>query len=115
MKRISPLLLSASLLAAAAMPVYAADTGAIIGGAIGGATGAAVGQNVGGSNGAIIGAAIGGATGAAIGSGSNTSQPQRVYVSDDRYRDDDRDNSSERYYGHDKGNHYGWYKGKGHH
>lgn len=50
----------------AAAPAIAADTKAVLGGAIGGGTGAAVGSAVGGTNGAIIGGALGGAAGAAI-------------------------------------------------
>lgn len=63
-----------------AVPAYAVDGGAVLGGAIGGGAGAAVGSAVGGKNGAIVGGAIGGATGAAIGSSSNTKQSEKVVV-----------------------------------
>lgn len=63
----------------AAAPAIAADTRAVLGGAIGGGTGAAVGSAVGGTNGAIIGGALGGAAGAAIAtSGSKTTQTNVV-------------------------------------
>nr|WP_293244280.1 hypothetical protein [Panacagrimonas sp.] len=50
------------------MSAFAADGGAVLGGAIGGGAGAAVGSHIGGTQGAIIGGAIGGAAGAAVGS-----------------------------------------------
>lgn len=54
-------------LAALAAPAIAADSRAVLGGAIGGGAGAAVGSQIGGRDGAIIGGALGGAAGAAIG------------------------------------------------
>ena len=57
----------------------AADTGAIVGGAIGGGAGAAIGDSMGGRNGAIIGGAIGGGAGAAIGSRPEPSETVIVH------------------------------------
>lgn len=53
-------------LAALSAPAVAADTRAVLGGAIGGGAGAGIGSSVGGTSGAIIGGALGGAAGAAI-------------------------------------------------
>ncbi len=63
-----------------ATPVFAADGGAVIGGAVGGGAGAAIGSAVGGRDGAIIGGAIGGATGAAIGSSPRTKEREKVVI-----------------------------------
>ena len=48
-----------------ALPAYAVDKDAVIGGAVGGGIGAAVGSEVGGREGAIAGSAIGAAIGTA--------------------------------------------------
>ena len=78
-------ILAIALFVAASSNVYAADSGALIGGALGGAAGAAVGYNMGGQDGAILGAAIGGATGVAIGSQPDpvaAPAPRRQYYRD---------------------------------
>ena len=63
-------------LASLAVPAFAVDGQAVLGGAIGGGTGAAVGSAIGGRDGAIIGGAIGGAAGAAIAtSGKKSEKP----------------------------------------
>ena len=59
---LAALLVSSAL----AVPAYAVDTDAVVGGALGGAAGAAVGSAVGGREGAVVGAGIGGAAGAAV-------------------------------------------------
>ncbi len=88
---------------ALAVPAYALDTDAVVGGALGGAAGAAVGSAVGGRDGAIIGAGIGGAAGAAVTtSGREKRVVRREVVYEDRYR-------------HDNGLHRGHYKHKHHH
>lgn len=96
-------------------PVWAADAGAVLGGAIGGGAGAAIGQKLGGKDGAIIGGAIGGATGAAIGSkderrDTRVIRKEKVVVRDRYYRDDDDFNPHERgrKRGHHKHKHHGW-------
>ena len=52
----------------------AADSSAIVTGAIGGAAGAAIGQSMGGQSGAVVGGALGGALGVMLAE-SNESQP----------------------------------------
>ncbi len=96
-------------LAALSAPALAADTKAVLGGAIGGGAGAAIGSSVGGTNGAIIGGALGGAAGAAIAtSGSKQTQTQvvtrEVIVEKEVVHVDDR---------HDNGLHRGHHKHKG--
>lgn len=89
---------------ALAVPAYALDTDAVVGGALGGAAGAAVGSAVGGREGAIVGAGIGGAAGAAVAtSGREKTVVKRKVV----YEDDD--------YRHDNGLHRGHYKHKHRH
>jgi hypothetical protein len=83
----------------------AADTGAVVGGAIGGGAGAAIGGELGGKEGAIIGGAIGGATGAAI--GSSDSDDQKVVVKETRIIIKDSDGGPP---GHARGKKKGWKK-----
>jgi len=49
-----------------ALPAYAVDSDAVLGGALGGGIGAAVGSEVGGREGAIAGGAVGAAIGTAV-------------------------------------------------
>ena len=63
-----------------AAPVFAVDTGAVLGGAIGGGVGAAVGSEVGGREGAIIGGAVGGGVGAAIGTNDDGQKQQKTVI-----------------------------------
>lgn len=101
MKRTMLLALIAS--SALAVPAFAVDTDAVLGGALGGAAGAAVGSAVGGRDGAIIGAGIGGAAGAAVTtSGREKTVVKRKVVYEDDYR-------------HDNGLHRGHYKHKHRH
>jgi hypothetical protein len=98
-------------LAAFAAPAFAADTKAIIGGAIGGGAGAGVGSALGGQSGAIIGGALGGAAGAAIATSDNKTttnvvarevivEKEVVYVNNDRHPSDNG-----RHRGHHKNKH----------
>lgn len=87
-------ILVALALAALAAPAIAADSQAVLGGAIGGGAGAAVGSHVGGRDGAIIGGALGGAAGAAIGtSGSRETRviTREVVVEKEIVRHDDHE------------------------
>ena len=77
-KRLSATLLSLSL--CIAVPAFAVDTGAVLGGAIGGGVGAAVGSEVGGREGAIIGGAVGGGVGAAIGTHDNGPKQEKTVI-----------------------------------
>jgi len=63
-----------------AVPVYAVDSDAVIGGAIGGGLGAAVGSEVGGKEGAITGSAIGAAIGTAVAADDRDSHQGTVQV-----------------------------------
>lgn len=98
-------------LTAFAAPAFAADTKAIIGGAIGGGAGAGVGSALGGQSGAIIGGALGGAAGAAIATSGNKTttnvvtkevivEKEVVYVNNDRHPSDNG-----RHRGHHKNKH----------
>lgn len=99
-------------LAALAAPAFAADTKAIVGGAIGGGAGAGVGSALGGQSGAIIGGALGGAAGAAIATSGNKTtttnvvtrevlvEKEVVYVNNDRHPGDNG-----RHRGHHKNKH----------
>jgi outer membrane lipoprotein SlyB len=86
-------------LTALSAPAFAADTRAVLGGAIGGGAGAGIGSAVGGTSGAVIGGALGGAAGAAIATSGSKSAPvqtqvvtRQVVVEKEvvRYEDDDR-------------------------
>lgn len=97
------------LLAVAAFsaPTFAADSKAVLGGAIGGGVGAGVGSSIGGTSGAIVGGALGGAAGAAIAtSGSKETKvvTKEVIVEREVVHVNDR---------HDNGRHRGHYKNKG--
>jgi outer membrane lipoprotein SlyB len=94
-------------LAALSAPAVAADTRAVLGGAIGGGAGAGIGSSIGGTSGAIVGGALGGAAGAAIAtSGSKETRvvTKEVVVEKEVVRVDSR---------HDNGLHRGHYKRKG--
>ena len=69
-----------SLFLCTAAPVFAVDTGAVLGGAIGGGVGAAVGSEVGGREGAIIGGAVGGGVGAAIGTSDTGHKNEKTVI-----------------------------------
>jgi len=69
-----------SLFLCTAAPVFAVDTGAVLGGAIGGGVGAAVGSEVGGREGAIIGGAVGGGVGAAIGTNDDRHKHEKTVI-----------------------------------
>ena len=66
--------------AALSAPAFAADTRAVVGGAIGGGAGAGIGSAVGGTSGAVIGGAIGGAAGAAIATSGSKPAPVQTQV-----------------------------------
>jgi len=77
-KRLTTSLLSLSLCISA--PLFAVDTGAVLGGAIGGGIGAAVGSEVGGREGAIIGGAVGGGVGAAIATNDDRREHEKTVI-----------------------------------
>jgi len=63
-----------------ALPAYAVDSDAVLGGALGGGVGAAVGSEVGGREGAIAGSAIGAAIGTAVMTDDRSSRPVSARV-----------------------------------
>lgn len=102
MKKVYFALYISSLAMFATPQAFAADTTAVIAGAVGGGAGAAVGQSVGGPNGAIIGGALGGALGAILSAPDQqpapvVAQPVRVeYVVPAEHGDHRREHNHER-------------------
>jgi outer membrane lipoprotein SlyB len=98
--------------AAFSAPAFAADTKAVLGGAIGGGAGAGIGSAVGGTSGAVIGGALGGAAGAALATSGSKSAPvqtqvvtREVVVEKEVVRYEDRDSHPGRALGHKKHKH----------